>query len=669
MNIGNRYKAQKENVIDIFNTYVEKRGSVYDGNNLEHWQSRVNNLQNGKFTLTVAGEISAGKSTFINALLGEELLPTGEEQLTNAIVELKRAEDPFIKVTFADKKEEIFEYKHALKEKLEELCTIPKKYKAIPTTLLDKYIQRKDDVLKVDDIFIQQLEEDSGIKNLDSHSKLIQEYTNHRPQKNIPVEIEVGYPLKWDFSELRIVDSPGVNALGGVQDATYEYLNSSNAVLFVHKITPVESQSLRKFVEKQIATVSRTRETLFLILTRAGLLPEGVIESQLETAVDLYSDIIPRERIIAVDSLLKVIHNDFSNGKTYEEIRQDHYKKPALSYYKDEAEDKEQKLEDVILEGSRFGKMEKAIDDFAMNAPFLQLKEIVEAVKKGYNKQEILCDEKIGLLVEKRKEPTEFIKSIEKINKDLSEWKLIQNKTGHKLQQKYLDKHTNWVEKVESLKILYPENFSNSSNTEAVRHEFSNAKSNIIELIDQFSADITIELKKKLKQEADRFKANHQITLPEIDLDAIEESSKKTAFETKDTTEEQWVKIGKERKWYTLWLIEYDKKERKEVVVGQEDVFNEEKYLGAYKSKITKSFYSLINELPEKFEQLLSQYITSFKNQVNTIISDRKNDLERIKNEQKGNDELIAEVKSLRSKKKDIKPELESIEEILGDLK
>jgi hypothetical protein len=61
----------------------------------------------------------------------------------------------------------------------------------------------------------------------------------------IPVEIEFGYPLKWEFDELRIVDSPGVNATGGVQDISFRFFEEANAILFVHPIKPIESESFR----------------------------------------------------------------------------------------------------------------------------------------------------------------------------------------------------------------------------------------------------------------------------------------------------------------------------------------------------------------------------------------------------------------------------------------
>lgn len=44
--------------------------------------------KDGKFSLVVAGQVKAGKSTFLNALLGEDVLPTDVLQSTSAIIEV-----------------------------------------------------------------------------------------------------------------------------------------------------------------------------------------------------------------------------------------------------------------------------------------------------------------------------------------------------------------------------------------------------------------------------------------------------------------------------------------------------------------------------------------------------------------------------------------------------
>jgi GTPase SAR1 family protein len=663
MKIGVPYKRQKENVIDLFKDYLDKRGQTHDGNDIDFWNKRVENLKNKKYTITVAGEVSAGKSTFLNALLGVELLPTGVRQLTSAIVELSKSESPYLQVRFANKKKKRFKNHNTVIEKLSELCAIPEQYQSIPTTLIDTLIQRTDDELEVNDEFISNLEKASKKNNLFRHEDLIKKYLKNRKKADIPLEIQVGYPLKWDFDELRIVDSPGVNALGGVQDITYNFLNTSNAVLFVQNIQQLELQSFREFVENQITSTSRDKNTLFLILTHAGLHPNDLVESQTEKAVDLYSDLIPPERILAVDSLLKVIQNQFSNGENYEEIKKEDIKRRILADFRDQAEERNIKLEDLVLKASRFEEMEKAIDDFAMEAPTLQLKEIVEAIKKGYLKLEGFYDEQIEDLTLKKKNPVEFEKSIEKKKKEISEWEVILLKTGSQVENKFKGRKSHWKNILDELSIEYPKKINRAASKDYARSEFSNAKEEVVTLKNSFINEVSSFIKGILKEEANSFKTDHKITLPEVDIDSIEKRAKENSFESKDITEKQRVRI---REWWILWSWPHF--EEREVVIRKEDVFNEEKFLGNYKSELQTKLYDLIEELPAKFDELLSYYIDDFKSLVSEVIKARQDGLDQLKDDKSNNDELISKVEELKSKKKSIPSEYKRIDEILGDL-
>jgi ribosome biogenesis GTPase A len=96
--IGKQYKAHKDNVIDLFGEYKTTRGNLNDGVDINFLESRIDSLKKGKFTLAVAGEVKAGKSTFINALLGAEILPSDVLQASSAIVEIFKSENTFLKV-------------------------------------------------------------------------------------------------------------------------------------------------------------------------------------------------------------------------------------------------------------------------------------------------------------------------------------------------------------------------------------------------------------------------------------------------------------------------------------------------------------------------------------------------------------------------------------------
>ena len=82
-------RLKKENVVEV----AEEFFSLAKGRNIETsvkpLQTQFQDYQAGQFHLVVVGEIKKGKSSFINALLGErELLPVGDPVVTSVVYKL-----------------------------------------------------------------------------------------------------------------------------------------------------------------------------------------------------------------------------------------------------------------------------------------------------------------------------------------------------------------------------------------------------------------------------------------------------------------------------------------------------------------------------------------------------------------------------------------------------
>src|ERR1700759_1015997 len=60
----------------------------------------VKKLEEDRFHLVVVGEFNHGKSTFVNALLGEQVLPVGVTPTTAAIHHLKYSDAPESTIVF-----------------------------------------------------------------------------------------------------------------------------------------------------------------------------------------------------------------------------------------------------------------------------------------------------------------------------------------------------------------------------------------------------------------------------------------------------------------------------------------------------------------------------------------------------------------------------------------
>lgn len=72
------------------------------GTLLSDIRSKAEKVKADRFNIMIAGESKSGKSTFINAYLGVELLPMDVKQCTSAIVEIKYGTAFSVKATYAD---------------------------------------------------------------------------------------------------------------------------------------------------------------------------------------------------------------------------------------------------------------------------------------------------------------------------------------------------------------------------------------------------------------------------------------------------------------------------------------------------------------------------------------------------------------------------------------
>lgn len=674
--IGSNYKAQRDNVIDIAESYLRNRtefdlairSKEGDGIDLEFLKNRINNLKKGKFTIAVAGEVKAGKSTFINALLGIEILPSDVLQATSAVVEILRSEKSYLKVKYADNKEEILDFSpqdiNEAREKLEVICKIPDEYRDIPTTLIDQYIIASENKFDLTDDFIKQLEKESSLYGLSDKKELLRKYLSEREKSSIPIEIQFGYPLSWDFDELRIVDTPGVNAVGGVQNISFGYLITANAILFLHPIKPIESESFVKFVKKTIS--NRSRETLFLILTHAGLYTEAEVKRLYEDAIRIYSEFIPKERIIVVDSLLQLIVNDLNNGKKLEDIEnKSEQKSDILAKFEKRAKKEGKPLLEVLEEYSGFNKMYESINTFAMQAPTIQLKEILQMVKDGYLYQEKMYESNIKLLESKKRDPQEFENEINRIKNLLEEYKLLLNNTIEDLNREYTGKKAQLQIEIGELKKMCSEMISNGEDFGSVRKAFFDVYDKINTIYEDNCNVIKNKLKVRLEKIGQQFVEDKKITLPKVDINAIEYETKKNAFKKEDNID--IIPIERRLLVSIINIIArffYGSKKKD----GEKEVYDEKRHLELLKNNLITQCYDLINNMPNQIKVFLDEYLKKFLNSVNEKINNRQEALKDLLNKKETNEELIFKINNLNKKKAPIQQELLRIDALLEDL-
>jgi small GTP-binding protein len=195
--------------------------------------TRIPKLEEERFSLVVLGEFNHGKSTFINALLGESLLPVGITPTTAVLAQIR----------------------HGTIVRAEAV------YESGARRAIDP--ARLGDWLTVEGAAGRRPDAAEAGDNL-SH-------------------IDITHPAPLLEDQVTIVDTPGVNDINEQRaEITYGYVPRADAVLFLLDSGQILTASERQFLEERILRSSRDR--LVFVVTKADLLDPHDLEEALSFA-------------------------------------------------------------------------------------------------------------------------------------------------------------------------------------------------------------------------------------------------------------------------------------------------------------------------------------------------------------------------------------------------
>ena len=103
-------------------------------------ESKAEKVKKEKFKIIVVGESKSGKSTFINAYLGIELLPMDVKQCTSTIVEIKHGDKISLMATYADGSEKAIIGEAKVRDFLKKNVSINDDYRGIPVSAVDRFL-------------------------------------------------------------------------------------------------------------------------------------------------------------------------------------------------------------------------------------------------------------------------------------------------------------------------------------------------------------------------------------------------------------------------------------------------------------------------------------------------------------------------------------------------
>ena len=438
----NNYDEQKQKVLELnerFQKIIEKndikKKVTQIQKSIDGLNNQIENIKKDKFVLMIAGEAKSGKSTFINAYLGEDILPMDVKQCTSSIIEIKYGTEFSLSAEYADGRKSEIKGRDGISKFLKENAALNDDYRDIPVPTINSEIlvKYKDTIPeRVINDLIKGVKEDN-IYNLpeEEYNTKIQKYIEENKNKwqNIITRMVISYPFKREeLRNIEIIDSPGINAAGHVGDVSENYIEKANAIMFLKTITgqALEASPFKKFLDNK--SMDRNKGTLFLILTHATNVSGKDLETLKEEAKKQYGSKIRKEQIVAVDSKVQTFVNKISEYSTNEDIKE----------YLDELEENNQ-FEDFmnpprriskeknsyinyLTEKSRFKDINEAIEKFARKTQYYALNEVVKGILNICEKVIEDMNYYIKLYGDKlKKNPKEFEDQISKIIKNIGE--------------------------------------------------------------------------------------------------------------------------------------------------------------------------------------------------------------------------------------------------------
>lgn len=538
-------------------------------------------FQTGYFTIAVAGKMSSGKSTFINSLIGENLLPTGHFQTTSCITWIVSADKRYMEVSFADGQKKTFTKN--LAEELQKLVAVPEKFEQLPISHLNILIKQGDNISEI-------LKKKAGIEEMTkttADDALWEEYVSITPKSKIPEKVEIYLQLPKEYEGWRIVDTPGVGAVGGIQDATKKLLTSKegddraysiDAVILLHNCKEnIQDQTANEFAEdirKSMGDLADGR--LFFVMTHACD-PDFIChkESTLQKAEELFGTKlkIPKSRINYVDSFIhrfitsaKKSKKDFSNLVVFlqtpplEGWKEEDWgimKKLLPQFYANLMESGKEctnsslfaELESV----SRFESLRAMLYEFLndeKSKAFSDLMSLIQSELQAYGKslrKDIQAVSKGKAAIDKK---------IEEVEKEKTQLNIALGKIRDKATKGVIEERFSFIDR-EFLKLSQLESISDvrTAFLQVIEKGVSTEKKIFSSLINEFESYVS-----KFDDSATTFES---LDLSQIEFDAREEA---ITYETDyDRPETEYVCCGEDKTTYpyTKQKIDFDKQRRK----------------------------------------------------------------------------------------------------------
>ena len=686
------YKKKKEEVIEIYNDmekFLNEVSEYYKDINISSPLKRkeglikkiradIEKVKNDKFKIIVAGEAKSGKSTFINAYLGIDLLPVDVKQCTSVLLEIKYAKNFKLVATYADGRIEVINKPEAVKSFLKKHASLDDDYRDIPVPTINEEIlvkagrkaNNKTKKIKIFEEDIKNLIASESVQaaniyhlSLEKYERKIRQYISNYIDNwfNIVTKIEIFYPLSDSLKGVEIIDSPGVCARGGVSEVTTEYIKDANAIIFLKPITgqAIESVQFSQFMNNTI--VGRNKEALFLIFTRVAQMNENDLMRLQEEAYRQFKQ-LNKENILFVDSKAEMSAKVFDSLESIEAVTnklkelddskelEDFIK---LSYYDTIGGLANGSLSDFIQsleEKSRFKRVYSLLEKFGRKSHYILLKDVLNTIIRLYNSLNLELSDQIESWRQKIKNPNDIEAKIKKLE---AEKNLILNRIAvgiEDIRYHYTSDEKGKIKEVADTIVcnykskkasLNPDKEGSIDSLKAISLETIEECKEISKKIQQEVIEDCNDLLKSISEKLDLI----DFITPDyesIDFEKIEKLSKSNA--------EERIKI---KEAGTFSDAKYA------------SVFSQKKYFKNFSNSIDKRLNLIKSELENELIDFVSEAIIEYRSELNNNADSKIKELKEINEVRVENTEImkyIEKIEELSSFSKGGQVKLKAIE-------
>lgn len=636
------------------------------------------NLKNNRFLLAIVGKVNAGKSTFINALLKQELLPTDALQATAAIIEIFNSERPFLRVTYANGiTDEISpvdgeDHLAPLTQKLRDVAAVQEEERALPFAQLNDFIIDRYNPESKRAEWDETEQQAEGSKGKRKKKSILDHFLqgdlpnihklsdaelregcriyleNNRNGSTIAKQIEVGIPFpehdRFDqFDHFRIVDTPGIGAKGGFAERTLEFLINADGVIYLHKEEPSE-KTLHDALEKVIP--EKVKKHMLLVLTHKDVRDDDANVKFLEEARKCCPQ-IPREKIFLVDSLTDRALQTYYDFKSWDELVQIRkrdtkthkaWRKVTANAFEDSEGSRAEFLERLEKQSNMRG-MREEILRMSEKSLAIQIETLLGAMIDLFAELGAEAAARADICAQGLKDPEQFAAKMDQLTSQMKQYEAEAKERVSQIGRQFdlantkktlgktLGKHIEGAEAEINGKKFLPEDTAKTADDFLTK-----IKQDVEDGFVTLSKDVESELRETMKDMQVDLQAKFNIQVPKIPLEDIldrqrEESTKSVTVTVK--REDFWGRL--------LQVISFGK-------AGQE-TREERRFDATYYFESTRT--AMINELGEKKKS----FIISVKEQVGhtcdnyqasvvSKIQERQKLIDQIKNEEMDNNSV-----------------------------